>query len=500
MSTEPEPLGESLGTEEVRDRAIGGAAVLGGRGALVFLLGLGANIALARLLEPRDFGIVALGSVLLVVGTYITDGGLGATLIRREEPPARVELEAVAGLQYAVSAGLAAIGSAAALAFGRDGLIVAVMLVSLPITSAKLPAVIVLERQLLYRPIAFVDLVEALSYYVWALGAVALGFGVWGMASAVVARALIGVGTMTRVAPVGLIRPRWSWERVRPMAGFGAKLQATTLIAAGRDQGLNVGVASIGGIATLGVWSLAYRVLQIPTLIVTTSVRVAYPAMSRLLGAGGDPRATIERGVATVGVVIAVVLVGLVGAAPAALPALLGDGWGDVPAALLWSSLGLMLSAPTVVATIGYLYATDHAGAVAWATVWHTLVWFVVALALLPSLGAPAVGIGSVPAWIVLATLLGRRAARVTGAAILRSLAIPTAVAVAAGAAGWAFAASGPETVIGGAAGLAVGELVLFAGLGLTKRSLLLDTYALVARAVRTSLSRQPEPRQAPVA
>lgn len=477
-----------MASAEVRDRAVGGAAVLGARGAVVLAVGLVANVALARLLAPRDFGVVALGSVLLVVGTYLTDAGLGATLIRREAAPRRVELEAVGAAQIALGVVLAALGAAAALSFGRDGLIVAVMLASLPIACAKVPALVLLERGLLYRPIAFVDLVEAMAYYAWALVAVALGFGVWGLATAVIARAVVGLLTLWRVSPAGLVRPRWSWGHVRPMVGFGARLQATSLVAMARDQALNIAVAAIAGVAALGVWSLAYRILQAPTLLITTAVRVAFPAMARLLAGHEDPRPVIERGVATMTVALAVVLVALVGCAPAALPALLGPGWDDVPAALLWSSLGIVLSGPVMVATIGYLFATDHAGTVAWAAAWQMLVWLAVTLALLPSLGAPAVGVGWVPAGIVIAAIVGARTARLTGAAILRSMLVPASVAIAAGAAGWTLAAAGPDTLVAGAAGVVVGEAVLIAGLALTRRALLGDTYALVARAVRTSL------------
>jgi O-antigen/teichoic acid export membrane protein len=475
---------ERLGADEVRERAVGGAAVLGARGALVYLLGIGANIGLARLLAPRDFGIVALGSVLLVVGTYLTDGGMGAALIRRERAPERIDLEAVAGLQLAVAAGLAAIGAVGAAAFGRDGLIVATMLASLPIASGRIAPGIVLERQLLYRPIAFVDLVEAVTYYAWALVAVALGAGVWGMATAVVVRSIAGVATMVRVGPVGFVRPRWAWARMRPVVAFGAKLQAAAVVAIVRDQGLNIGIATISGVATLGVWSLVYRILQVPVLVVNTAVRVSFPTMSRMLEAREDPRPLIERGIGTVAVCMAVILVGLVGCAPALLPALLGERWADVPPTVLWSSLGLLFTAPVIVAAIGYLYATERAGAVLWATVWHTLTWFAVTFPLLPVVGAPAVGLGWIPAGIVMSVLVGRRTANLTGAAVFRSFALPTVIAVAAGAAGWAVAASGGQTVVRGVAGLVVAEAVLLAALWVTQRSLLASTGRLFASAL----------------
>jgi O-antigen/teichoic acid export membrane protein len=378
--------------------------------------------------------------------------------------------------------------------------VIAAMLASLPILTARIPAAIVLERRLTYRPIAFVDLVEAVTYYAWALIAVGLGFGVWGLASAVVARSLIGALTMMKVGPVGFVRPRWSLGHVRPILGFGAKLQANAMIGIVRDQGLNVGVASIAGIATLGVWSLTWRIIQIPMLIVTTAMRVSYPAISRMLGAQEDPRTVIERGVAMVSVAMAVVLVGLAGFASAGLPPLLGDGWADVPATLLWACASLLLGAPVLVATVGYLYASDHAGTVLWGTLCHMLVWFAVTLPLLPELGAPAVGLGWLPAGIVLSAIAGRRAAALTGAAIVRSAATPMAVATIAGAAGWAVSAPRPETVLWGVVGLLTAEFVLLAGLALVKRSLLTDAYALGARAVRSSLARPLEARETPAA
>jgi hypothetical protein len=272
------------------------------------------------------------------------------------------------------------------------------------------------------------------------------------------------------------------------------------IVAIVRDQGLNVAVASIAGIATLGVWSLAYRILQVPLLIVTTASRVSYTAMARLVETTEDPRAAIERSAAALTIAMAVVLVALVGGAPAALPALLGEGWEDVPATLLWASLGLLVNAPIVVATMGYLFAVDRAGTVVAATVWHTVVWFAVALPLLPELGAVAVGIAWVPGGIVGAVVAARPTARLSGAGLIRNLALPVAVAVAAGAAGWLVAAAGPQTVPWGAVGVVAGELTLLGGLALGARSQLADARALLTRAVRRSLRGDPGAAGAPVA
>src|SRR5215212_2369866 len=116
-----------LSIEEIGRRASGGAALLVARGSLMLAFGLVANVILARLLEPRDFGIVALGTVLITVGGFLADGGLGSGLIRRHEPPRRRELEAVNGIQLGGTLALAACGAGVAAIVGGDAWVVAAM-------------------------------------------------------------------------------------------------------------------------------------------------------------------------------------------------------------------------------------------------------------------------------------------------------------------------------------------------------------------------------------
>jgi hypothetical protein len=54
--------------------------------------------------------------------------------------------------------------------------------------------------------------------------------------------------------------------------------------------------------AALGVWNLALRVITVPFTLFTTVSRIAYPTLARVIGAGGDVRAVVERGLGTVAV------------------------------------------------------------------------------------------------------------------------------------------------------------------------------------------------------
>jgi O-antigen/teichoic acid export membrane protein len=489
-----DPL-ELLAADDVRSRAASGAALLGARGVLIYTLGIGANLLLARLLVPKDFGVVTLGTVMVVVGATLAEGGFGAALIRRDTSPARSELEAFFGLQLCVAVTLAVAFAAGAAPFGRDGLVLATMVASLPITVLRMPSVIVLERQLQYRVIATVDVVDALSYYLWAIGAVLLGLGVWGLATAVVFRAIAGTTTILAIGPLGLVRPRWSWVDVRPLIRFGVKFQATNSLVVARDQGLNVAIAAVAGLATLGVWNLAWRVLQIPNLVFITVARVAFPAMARLLDADQDVRPFMERGAAALSVLTGIVVVGLVAFAPA-LPTLVGQDWHAVPAVLLWSGIALIVSTPITVATSGYLFAADQVGAVATAILTGAVTWFAVALALLPRVGAPAVGVGWLAAALVGSGMLWRRTAARTGAALAGHLAGPTAISLGAAISSWVLVRQLDEKVLGGVLGLVTGELILIGGLALVSRRALLDTRSLVGQGLQ-SLGRLRAPHTA---
>lgn len=458
-------LQERLTVEQIKGRAVSSTATLGVRSVLIFGLGLVGNLVLARLLVPRDFGLVALGTTLITVVRLVSDTGIGTALVGRREPPDRPELEAVLGFQLALTVGATLCFAAAAWPFGSDGLVLALMLTALPLSSLRLPTNLVLTRQLSFRAVARAEVVEAAANYIWAIATVAAGAGVWGLASAAPVRALAGSATLIALGPLGLVRPRWAWHRIRPLLGFGLRVQASNVTIAVRDQGLNAGIAAIGGLSVLGLWNLAFRIMQVPFLLFFSLWRVSYPAISRLIGAGEDPRPFIERAIGVVAVGLSPLLVGIAAGTDALLPALVGDKWSGSTGILLWASLAMMVSAPITVPGLGYLLARGDPTKVLLAHVAGGVVWLSVALSLLVPLGPPATGLGWLGAGLVEACLVGWWVGRGSGARVFASLARPVAVAAVAGAAGFALATLGHERVLMGILGVVAAELLLVAGL-----------------------------------
>jgi PST family polysaccharide transporter len=71
---------------DIRGRLLKGAIWITGARAISNLLGVATSIALARLLLPDDFGLVALGGTMLAVLAAMTEISLTEALVQLRDP------------------------------------------------------------------------------------------------------------------------------------------------------------------------------------------------------------------------------------------------------------------------------------------------------------------------------------------------------------------------------------------------------------------------------
>jgi O-antigen/teichoic acid export membrane protein len=472
---------------EVRGRALSAVALVASRNAITMILALVGNIVFARLLSPSSFGAVAFGLTVLLFGQLLSDGGLGVGLIRRPEEPSHKDLRALLGFQLLLTTILAVAIAAVAYAgpFGRPGDVTAVMMLALPILAFRTPSAIVFERHLNYSPLVRVEVVEEASYYIWGIVTLALGAGVWGLATASVFRALVGILVLLSVSPVARLAPGYSWQRIKPMLGFGIKFQAVGLVSSGGAQLLNLGIAAVGGFAVLGLWTLAWRIAQIPYLLFSTLWRVSYPAVAKLLSVGESARNMIERSLKLTALATGAILAPATGSLSPLVPAVFGHRWGPVADVLPVAFLGLQASGPTSVATAGYLYAVGDTSTVLRAGIITSVVWFLVAIPLIPWLGVIAVGVGWMVGALVEIPILSTPVRRRTGAAFLRPILTPWIAATVAGASGWLVSRTVSHGLIAALLGATVAAIVYAVPIFLLRREDGATMLRLARRAVR---------------
>jgi O-antigen/teichoic acid export membrane protein len=361
------------------------------------------------------------------------------------------------------------------------------MMLALPLLAFRAPSSIVYERGLTFTPLLAVEVVEELTYYGWAIASIVLGAGVWGLASASVAKALVGTLVMVRVSRVGRLVPGYSWRRLKPMLGFGVKFQAVELVNTGGAQLLNIGIAGIAGFAALGLWALAWRVAQIPYLLFSALWRVSYPAAAQLLAAGESARRMIERGLGLAAVATGAILAPATGSLSPLVPAVFGHRWAPVADVLPVAFFALQASGPVSVATAGYLYAVGNTSTILLAATATSVVWLLVTLPLLPSLGVLAVGVGWMVASLVEIPILAMPVRRRTGAAFVRPILAPWIAASLAGASGWLISRSVSHGLVAALLGATVATCGYAVPIVLLRREATLSILRLAKRAFSAS-------------
>jgi O-antigen/teichoic acid export membrane protein len=472
---------DGLSADEVKSRAASGAALVMGRGALIQGLGFLGNLVLARLLVPEDFGLVALGLTVISVGRILAGAGLGSALIGREETPTKEILRAVTGLQLLVTSAVAGIAVGIAALIGNDAMVTAVMVLALPLSAFRTPAMVLFQRRLEFGVQVKIEIAEAVLYVAVAITLAAMGFGAWSLAIATVVRILLGTVLAIACSAIGFPVPSFQFGRLRSILGFGWRFGATGVTKLAQDTALIAGIAAVGGLGVLGLWTFAARLLAIPKLLFDAMWRVGFPAFSRLRGAEGDERAgaLLERTVGTFAVGVSLLLCPLVASSPALVPLLFGSDWTDVSLILPGAGLAMAIAGPLGIVTSCYLYARGDASTGLVGTSITGPVRIAITLALLPPLGVMAIGIG----WAV-GTLAGTaytlpRAQRASGARLLSPVLRPVVAAAAGATAGWFVADALGVNVVGAALSGLVGVTLGLLMMVVVARATLMDALAM---------------------
>jgi lipopolysaccharide exporter len=245
-------------------------------------------LVLARLLDPKAFGLVALAGSILVVLQFLQQSGLGGALIYR-----RYGVEEAAGsvLIYSTLAGtflclcLVFASPFVAQAFHQPEAknVVRVLAILLVIRGVAVAPTAVLEREMNFRARAAGDASSAVVQAVVSISLAFAGLGVWSL----VFGSLVGAGIQTGVswymAPIHPSPRHARWSVLRELLGYGRFLTAGNIVTLVTRNLDNFVVARILGATTLGVYAIAFRLATLPAGIFVSVVgRVMFPAYTLL--------------------------------------------------------------------------------------------------------------------------------------------------------------------------------------------------------------------------
>lgn len=265
------------------------------RGSLAKLLSQGANVSirvatlviLARLLDPKDFGIVGMATAFTGLLNLFRDFGLSAAALQQP----RVTNEQISTLFWVnmlfgmmLTLLTLALAPAVAAFYHRPGLeaVTAVLGLSFFFNSAGTQHLVLLQRQMRFVTLSVIGFVSLILSTAIAIGGAMAGFGYWALVSIPVMLPLIA--TVGFWLTAGWI-PGMPHRNVglRSMIRFGGTLTVSGLIA---YVGYNLDKVLLGrfwGADALGIYGRSYQILNMPTNNLNVAAgEVGFAALSRL--------------------------------------------------------------------------------------------------------------------------------------------------------------------------------------------------------------------------
>jgi lipopolysaccharide exporter len=259
------------------------SAYVGGR-----LLVLVSTAILARLLTPRDFGVVALALVFTVFLEATKGVGLGQALIvaSPEEEAVRAQTVFSWSVVLGVALSLLAVAIAPLVAdfFHQDQLnaLLPVLGVSFFLRSLGITHYSLARKHLNYRVRTVSEISEVTLRGIVGIALALLGFGAWSLVIGFVAGVAASTAALWLQVP---FRPRLRLTRthLRDLLGFGGVLTIVDVAAVVFFNTDYLFVGRVLGAASLGLYTIGFRIPELAVLNVAhVAADVLFPAYSAL--------------------------------------------------------------------------------------------------------------------------------------------------------------------------------------------------------------------------
>jgi lipopolysaccharide exporter len=290
---------------------------------------------LARLLTKEEVGVVGAAVVAINYLTIIKDLGFGAALIQK-----RGDVNEAANTVFTINIILGFLLSILVIPLApyvgnyyNDAQVTSVLRwlgVSFAINSFGAVHVVWLLRDLDYRRKALPEMGNSLVKAVVSIGMAVAGYGVWSLVAGQIA------GTLTSVILVWALlpwRPRLSIDRgiATSLFKFSSSIVGSDILTVLIDNVDYLIVGRVFGLATLGVYTFAYR---LPEMLVIGNLwilgSIAFPAFSSIQDKPDEMRRGFLGSVRIVELIITPIALGLILAAEPLVRVVFGDEWIEI--------------------------------------------------------------------------------------------------------------------------------------------------------------------------
>ncbi|MEL6185859.1 MAG: oligosaccharide flippase family protein, partial [Myxococcota bacterium] len=319
----------------VRKVLLGGSFYTGLAEAVAIVSGLATSLVAARVLSPRDFGLMATATLALSVLDHFSQSGFDAALVQRQDD---VESYLDVAWTWQLLRGLVitlllfAVALPMSRFYGEAVLLPLVMASALSSTIAGAANVgrIFFARKLDFRTLFFINAAQAGLKLAVFLPAVLILRNVWALVVGHLGGALLSLAISYIAHPY---RPKLAFDRgkLRELLRFGKWVTMFAWIGFFITKGDDIFVSKYIGVAALGFYQLAYDISNLPTTKVTHVIgRIGLPIYARLVHDRELLRATFLKVMRATLLASALVSTAIYIAVPDIIAYVLGSKWAPV--------------------------------------------------------------------------------------------------------------------------------------------------------------------------
>jgi lipopolysaccharide exporter len=254
------------------------------------------TIVLTRLVAPSDFGVIAIGLVILTYLDALNEFGISSAVIYSADD-GDAELSVAFWLSMLTGIGAAllmtAFAAPIAAAFDEPRLrtVLPVLSLAFVLNSIGSVHIAVLKKRLQFRQLVPVDIARAALKAIVAIGCAFAGWGVWSLVAGQLAGELAG---STAVWIRLKWRPSFVWDRavVHRVLGYGAHIMGVGLLGALLADVDYLIVGRRLGSQQLGFYAVGFRLPELAVMGVCYAVSATmFPVLTRLRR---DPQAMAQ--------------------------------------------------------------------------------------------------------------------------------------------------------------------------------------------------------------
>ncbi|MBI4039755.1 oligosaccharide flippase family protein, partial [Candidatus Daviesbacteria bacterium] len=322
-----------MDTKNISKRVVSGFISLTFRRVILLAINFATiNLLLARILPVSTIGIFNIANAILSFFTFFSDIGLAAAIIQKreisqEDLKTTFTIQEILALLITLVVWFSAPFLASLYNLDINGMwLIRALGLGFLLTSLKVIPSVLLERELKFQPLVWVEILETAVFNGLLILFVYRGMQVEAFSIATVARSLTGVAIIYLIAP-WRIAFGFSKNAARSLLSFGVPFQANSLLALLKDRLVPLVIARMVGSVGVGYISWSQGLAFLPLEVMNIIIRVTFPAYSRLQDDHETLRVAIDKSLFLTTLFVYPLLFGLMAIMPSLVAHVVSSKW-----------------------------------------------------------------------------------------------------------------------------------------------------------------------------